>query len=840
MDKGGICNVLLSERDGALYCVEANELARKYLRLPATGSVAVPLRECAPGLADRLVPMLRDRPSVLGSSEEVAMLHLDGKLRRVGVRLTWLGEQRLVSFRIDRELHQFMEVSLDMLAIANSNGYFEEVSRYFAISLGYTPEELCAQPFLSFVHEGDRESSAQLFSQLLKGADAVGFVNRYRCKDGGGRWLSWHCKAPDETGHIYAVARDITAEQQRSHTRLILERALRDVRVAVVLTDSKAIVEWCNPRLCEMTGYSAAELIGKRIGPTLQGANTDREEVARVRACIAQGAPFSTLLVNYHRSGRPYWVEIEAQPLEYDGELHFLAIEQDVTARVEAQLALARSEQRFRQAIAGSRDAVYFLEAVRDEKGEIADFRFTEVNGAGERELSMTREQLLGQSLCTLFPINREAGFFERYRQVTSGGHPYALEYESPASCPAPGYYRQFLSKLHDGVVIFNQNLTEIRAQEREREALLEALRQAQKMEALGQLASAVAHDFNNSLAVMRGTADALRDHTSEDGEARSLLEEMCGAVDRARGFVRRLLDFARPAVVRNEPVNLSQLIPELCRSTGRTFPPGISLHCEVEPEVTVQAGTGAIEQILGNILANARDAVRGRGQISVSLRTATLDGSRAAVIAVRDDGVGMSPDVLARFTDPFFTTKAESGGLGLGMATVLGTVGALGGRLEAESAPGGGTTVRVTLPLAQESLSVSPPPSPVRPRPARSAKLLLVEDDPHVGPLLRRALARHGFDVSLVTSGGHAISWAEEQAAPPDLAIVDYTMPGMNGVEVARRLHNQWPRLPLLLATGGGVSESGIEECGIQSILFKPFSASELIDRVEGLLHAS
>jgi PAS domain S-box-containing protein len=840
MDKGGICNVLLSERDGALYCVEANELARKYLRLPATGSVAVPLRECAPGLADRLVPMLRDRPSVLASSEEVAMLHLDGKLRRVGVRLTWLGEQWLASFRMDRELHQFMEVSLDMLAIANSNGYFEEVSRYFATALGYSPEELCAQPFLSFVHEADRESTTQIFSQLLSGADALGFVNRYRCKDGQFRWLSWHCKAPDETGHMYAVARDITAEKQRSHTRLILERALRDLQVAVVLTDSSANVEWCNPRLCEMTGYSAAELIGKRIGPTLQGADTDRDEVARVRACIAQGAPFSTLLVNYHRSGRPYWVEIEAQPLEYDGELHFLAIEQDVTARVEARLALTRSEQRLRQAIAGSRDAIYLLEAERDSKGEIADFRFTEVNEAAERELSMTREQLIGQSICKLFPVNREAGFFERYRQVAASGQPYSQEYEIPKDRPAPGFYRHFVAKLHNGVVIFNQNLTEIRAQEQERAALLEALRRAQKMEALGQLASAVAHDFNNSLAVMRGTADALRDHPGQDDEARALLDEMCGAVDRARGFVRRLLDFARPAVVRSESVNLSQLIPELCRSTGRTFPSGISLHCEVEPEVTVQAGTGAMEQILGNILANARDAVRGRGQIKVSLQTAAIDGSRVAVIAVRDNGVGMSPDVLARFTDPFFTTKAESGGLGLGMATVLGTVGALGGRLDTESAPGEGTTVRVMLPLAQNSRPVSAPPSPARTRPLRAAKLLLVEDDPHVGPLLRRALARHGYEVSLVTSGGHAISWAEEQAVAPDLAIVDYTMPGMNGVEVARRLHSQWPKLPLLLATGGGVSESGIEDYGIQSILFKPFSAGELIDRVEGLLHAS
>jgi PAS domain S-box-containing protein len=161
-----------------------------------------------------------------------------------------------------------------------------------------------------------------------------------------------------------------------------LERALRDLRVGVVLTDADARVEWCNPRLCEMTGYSAEELSGRRIGPTLQGPNTDRAEVARLRACIARHEAFSTLLVNYHKSGRPYWVEIEAQPLEYDGARHFLAVEQDVTERVEARLALARSEQRFRQAIEGSRDAIYFLESVRDDEGELVDFRFSEVNGA--------------------------------------------------------------------------------------------------------------------------------------------------------------------------------------------------------------------------------------------------------------------------------------------------------------------------------------------------------------------------------------------------------------------------------------------------------------------------
>lgn len=840
MDQGTICNVLLRERGEALYLVDANEPARRLLGLPASGSPTGSLAEHVPELAERILPLLQRGLPALGAVEDVVLLHLEGKPQRLELRLTRLADQVLATFRSSPGFRQFMELSLDMLAVVNSRGYFEEVSHYFAECLGYTSDELCAEPFLSFVHAADRESTMAKFQELLNGGSAIGFANRYRRKDGQYRWLSWHASAPDMTGRLYAVARDITAENERSHTRIILERALRGLHVGIVLTDRQARVEWCNPRLCEMTGYSMAELVGQRIGPTLHGPDTDRQEVSRLRACIAQGVSFSTLLVNYHKSGRPYWVEIEAQPLEYDGALHFLAVEQDVTDRVGARLALTRSEQRFRQALEGSRDAIYLLDAVRDGAGEIVDFVFAEVNVAAESELGLRREQLIGQHLCTRFPINREARFFERYRQVACGAPPFAQEYEIPSTGTAPGFYRHFVAKLHDGVVIFNQNLTETRARERERETLLETLRQAQKMEALGQLASAVAHDFNNSLAVMRGTADALAVHAAQDTDATSLVNELCGAIDRARSFVRRLLDFARPAVVRHEPIDLSQLTDELCRATQRTFPAGIALRWDLRPGLVIKAGSGQIDQIVGNILANARDAVAGRGQISVQLRDELCEGAHVALLEIKDDGSGMTAEVLARFTDPFFTTKAGHGGLGLGMATVLGVVRALAGRLDAESSPGAGTTIRISIPRVQETPAAEARMAQRRSPSLQGARLLLVDDNPRVGELLSRVLVKSGFAVSLVTSAGEAMVWAEGQTMSPDVAIVDYMMPEMNGVELAQKLHARWPRLPLLLATGAGIHEPQVEDSGIQGILYKPFSVGELLERIESLLRAS
>jgi signal transduction histidine kinase len=388
--------------------------------------------------------------------------------------------------------------------------------------------------------------------------------------------------------------------------------------------------------------------------------------------------------------------------------------------------------------------------------------------------------------------------------------------------------------------------------EERVRERTLEleqqalALQAARQMEAVGRLAAGVAHDFNNLLTVVTANAKDLLDRPGELPNARSALEDVVHAGERGADLVRQLLAFGRQQRLEPRVFDLNLLVREDERLLARLIGEHIALRCELEPgPLYVRADHVQVRQVLINLVTNGRDAMPQGGPLVVRTSSvkvadrADLKSGHYVLLAVRDSGVGMSPETAGRVFDPFFTTKGVGRGTGLGLATVHGIAFQSGGAVEVLTTPGEGTEFRVYLPQSSEApASVSEPARPsLTSAPLARATILLAEDDPELRSVLRRILMRMGHEVITAESGQEALAVADGRAEVP-LLVTDVLMPGLGGPEVFERLRARWPKLRVLFVSGHAAGERVPNADGNQvAFLAKPFSPDALRQKVTAML---
>lgn len=370
-----------------------------------------------------------------------------------------------------------------------------------------------------------------------------------------------------------------------------------------------------------------------------------------------------------------------------------------------------------------------------------------------------------------------------------------------------------------------------------EARAKLEAeLQQAQRMEAVGQLAGGIAHDFNNLLAAITSTVELVADDVT-DPLMREDLEEIRHAARRGAALTRRLLSFSRRDVEARELLDVNHVVTDVAPLLRRSLTEDIALEIDLDPRpLPVLGDAGEIEQVLLNLVVNARDATQGGGRIRL---TSSVDAG-SVHLAVADTGAGMPPDVAARAFEPFFSTKAKSDGTGLGLAIVYGIATRMDGNATIESEPGQGTTVTVSLPLAQGSVphvDESPiadaafEPGPV------SERILLVEDEPAVRRAARRLLERGGHTVIDAGHGEEAVATVLN-GFEPTVLVTDVILPGgLNGRDVADRVRAIHPGVRVVFASGypSEIVEPSTLAAGDSAFVSKPFSADALLDAVRG-----
>jgi signal transduction histidine kinase/CheY-like chemotaxis protein len=392
------------------------------------------------------------------------------------------------------------------------------------------------------------------------------------------------------------------------------------------------------------------------------------------------------------------------------------------------------------------------------------------------------------------------------------------------------------------------------RAHEREeRERAQQALDQARRLEALARMSGGIAHDFNNALTVIIGTADVARLSLSSAPEVAGYLDEIVQAAKRAGQLTTQLLTLGRAQIGARGPVDMTDFLGRLQGAIRRVLPDDVGLAVDAPSEpVTARADVAGLERAVYNLVLNARDAMPdGGGTITLSCHRETVTGRTPladgtyAVLRVSDTGHGMDAQTLARIFDPFFTTKSETGGTGLGLATVHAFAKDAGGHVETESTVGTGTTFTLWLP---EQSGAAPQPAPpadaaadVPPRESHRTRVLVVEDRADVRANIVRTLTTHGFEVDQAAEGTAALTLIEQN---PDYGVlcIDGVMPGLGTADVLTRATELAPAMAVLVCSGyirEDLLRRGVE-AGRYAFLAKPFTAEQLVSSVDSVLRSA
>lgn len=439
------------------------------------------------------------------------------------------------------------------------------------------------------------------------------------------------------------------------------------------------------------------------------------------------------------------------------------------------------------------------------------------------------------------------------------------------------------LTALDDGGMVYIvRDISERRRAEDERARLTEQFHQAQKLEAIGRLAGGIAHDFNNILAAMMGYASFLVEDLDPAAPEHEFAVQLMVAGERAKRLVQQILAFSRSEGVERETVNMIAVMDETIALLRATLPKSISLTCRVDAvSALVHANPTQMSQVLMNLCVNAADAIgTGPGELALEIDMPTLDGGcaeglrealdlrgdliparmgpgrrpgstrmwigvlpinrdhpvRYVRLTVSDSGSGMPVEVMGRMLEPFFTTKGIGKGTGLGLAAVHGIVSAHRGAMMVESMPGEGTRFQVYLPTLEGAVVEQAQWAASAPR--GSERILIVDDEDMVSSVIAQGLERLGYEVGCCISAEEALAVIREEPGAWDLVISDQMMPGMSGRDLAVRLGEDFPRLPVILCSGYGdpVSELGLDP-GIGQILIKPVEAGLLAETVRRML---
>jgi nitrogen-specific signal transduction histidine kinase/ActR/RegA family two-component response regulator len=383
-----------------------------------------------------------------------------------------------------------------------------------------------------------------------------------------------------------------------------------------------------------------------------------------------------------------------------------------------------------------------------------------------------------------------------------------------------------------------------------ERVHLEERLRQSQKMEAIGQLAGGVAHDFNNALTVISGNTEVLLSATPSDDPRHGPLVDIRNASERAASLTQQLLAFGRKQMLQPVLVDVHDVLARVERMLGRLIGEDIEIRTAFTASRSwVKVDPGQFEQAIINFTLNARDAMPRGGRITIRTRNVESSGpvNRQAsagprlqpriAISVSDTGTGMTPEVKSRIFEPFFTTKAFGKGSGLGLATTFGFIKQSGGDLLVESEPGKGSTFTAVLPaeFAPRKHDSSPRSRAV---PTGTETVLVVEDEDAVRRIVKMTLESAGYKVVVARNGDEALVVARTHAGEIHLVITDVVMPGMSGRELAERVGTLWPAVRILFVSGytdDAVGRHGVE--GGFAFLQKPFSPSDLARKTREVL---
>lgn len=734
--------------------------------------------------------------------------------------------------------------------VSESDQTINFVSEYVETMLGYSVEEWLSTPnfWLTIVHPDDRErvetESAAIFTRKQ---DHGTIEFRWIAKDKRVRWVqSKSAVVLNEVGEpigLRGVTIDITDKKKAELALQASEHRLRMVtdnaRVGLVMVNHERRYTFANAAYIEILDLPQDHIVGLRIADVLPSVYDEQIGPRLERAFAGERVSYEL----HKRTGgieRTYAVRYEPT-VAHDSEPLVVVVITDITEIKQAEEAVRESEERYRLLFTSNPIPmwVYGLETLK----------FLEVNDAAVRHYGYSKKEFCSMMILDIRPdedavelkkkianINSPFGTTEICRHRKKDGNLISVEITA---------HSLDFNGVPSRLVLAN-DVTE-------RRSLEEQLRQSQKMEAIGMLVGGIAHDFNNLLTAINGYSELALKQMSDDEPLHQNVDEIYKAGKRAAALTGQLLAFGRKQVLLPKVINLNSIILEIEKMLRRLIGEDVGLQTALDSELgNVMADPGQIEQVLLNLVINARDAMPDGGQLTIETKNVFLDEDYARIhisvlpghyvmMGVSDTGTGIDDPTLERIFEPFFSTKEPGKGTGLGLSTTYGIVKQSGGSIWVYSEPDKGTTFKIYFPRIHEDRIAYVARSDNTARMHGTETILLTEDEEIVRKLAKQVLEMYGYNVLVADRGKAALSISEEYGGHIDLLITDVIMPGMSGRDLSNQILMQRPDIKILYMSGytdNAIVHHGVID-GEASFIQKPFSTDGLARKIRETLDA-
>ncbi|TCR67575.1 PAS domain S-box-containing protein [Bosea sp. BK604] len=640
----------------------------------------------------------------------------------------------------------------------------------------------------------------------------------------------------EEAGSMNAAKPSQPVSDERY--RLLVE-AVTDY--AIYMLDAEGVVTSWGTGARRFKGYEADEILGQHFSRFYTEEDRRRGLPQHALETAAREGRYESEGWRVRKDGRTFWANAIIDPIYGPaGEIiGYAKITRDLTERRAAEQALRRSEEQFRLLVQGVADyAIYML----DLEGIVTSW-----NLGAQRIKGYRPEEIIGRHFSAFYSEeDRAAGEPGRALETARREGKFEKEGWRVRKDGSRFWASIVLDAIHDddgriiGFAKITRDMSERRQAERALEEAREALFQTQKIESIGQLTGGIAHDFNNLLTAVMGSLELLSKHVSADPKLTGLVDHAIQGAERGISLTQRMLAFARRQELSPKSIDVTALVAGMTDLLQRSLGPLVEIETRFPLKLAaVHADPNQLELALLNLATNARDAMPGGGAIIIAAREQDfavagrlgLPSGRYLCLAITDNGEGMDERTLARAREPFFTTKGVGKGTGLGLSMVHGMAEQSGGWLGLRSQPGQGTTAEIWLPIAEPAAEAASAPAPrsaleAEPDKTSALRILAVDDDALVLMNTAALLEDLGHEVVEASSGKQALE-ALRQGSGFDLVITDHAMPQMTGAQLFEVIKQEWPGLPVVLATGYAELPGGADPALLR--LAKPFWQGDL-----------
>jgi PAS domain S-box-containing protein len=748
----------------------------------------------------------------------------------------------------EQELNDFFENAAVPIHWVGPDGTILRANQAELDLLGYTRDEYEGRNIVEF-HE-DPPVIDDILRRLTTGEVLHNYPARLRCKNGSIKEVQIDSSAYFQDGqfiHTRCFTRDVTAQRGAEQATARLAAIVASSADAIVGKLLDGTVTTWNAAAERIFGYTEDEMVGSTIFRLIPEELHASERALLEQVSRGEAVQFSET-ERITKDGQRIYIALSVSPI-HDSSGRVVGastIKRDITERRQAQQDLAQSQERLQLALKAARMGTWRWEVGTNDLSWDAGLHGLYGLAPGE---TVTRHE---QFMERVFQDDR--AYVEKviHRAIDGGGE---LEYEFRIVLP-DGRIRWLADQ---GRVVRDQAgnpvyLTGVCLDVTERRQVEDRLRQAQRMDSVGQLAGGIAHEANNMMSVVLGCADYVLQRNDLSDPVRQDVDQIWRAAKRTAGITQQLLAFSRRQMLQPQVLDLNatvrELEPILTRALGESR--GLRMHL-ASTLGRIRADPGQLEQVLLNLTLNARDAMADGGRLTIETMNVvlsaayvaakpveTLEPGEYAALVVTDTGHGMDRSTLARIFEPFFTTKAVGQGTGLGLATAYGIVKQSGGFIWAYSEPGLGTTFKLYFPLVTSDPDATVPQL-AAPSGRADEVILVAEDEPMVRDIMARTLRDCGYGVLEAADGRQALDLVESQRGRVSLIVADVVMPDMGGREMASRLSQRWPDMPVLFTsgyTGLDVVRRGLLEEG-REFLQKPLAPEELARKVREMVDA-